>query len=121
MPYQTVFVPPELFLTHNGVKVYHCYKNDDIEDYIHKHWYTLNAQQDNEEDKFDIREIDVPEKEQLNAHPPYIGTVNPEWVAADQAQRQIMGKKWEEWLQIGFLNAAHNIVTSAIDKGILKA
>lgn len=31
MPYSSAFIPAEVFMEHNGTKIYHIYKNDDIE------------------------------------------------------------------------------------------
>lgn len=30
MPYTSAFVPAEVFMEHNGVTIYHVYKNDDM-------------------------------------------------------------------------------------------
>lgn len=42
MPYQNQWVDPELFMTHNGVNVYHTYKDDDVDNGAMLYWFTLN-------------------------------------------------------------------------------
>ena len=44
MPTQTTWVDPELFLDHGGVKVFHTYKDDDIEQGPNRFWFTLNPE-----------------------------------------------------------------------------
>lgn len=56
MPYKTVFEPAELFLSHNGVDVYHCYKDDEIEQGQREFHYVL-CNNLNEAESFDIREL----------------------------------------------------------------
>ena len=60
MPYQTIWVEPDLFLEHNGVKVYHSYKNDDFEDPLF-YWFCVYPSGDTsyEDDKrdFDVGDL----------------------------------------------------------------
>ncbi len=58
MPYVETWVEPEQFLSHNGVTVYHCYKDEDP-DYMRSHWYTTDVRE-REEYEFDVRKLPVP-------------------------------------------------------------
>jgi hypothetical protein len=44
MPTQTNWVDPELLLDHGGVKVFHTYKNDDLDQGPNPFWFTLNSE-----------------------------------------------------------------------------
>ena len=44
MPTQTVWIDPELFLEHQGVKVFHTYKDDDVNQGQRCYWLTVNPQ-----------------------------------------------------------------------------
>lgn len=54
MPY--IWVPPELYVRHNGVSVYRAYRNDNLDD-KYKYCYTLSAAEDGHQ--FDIRDLDL--------------------------------------------------------------
>ncbi len=56
MPYQQTEVPSEMFMRHNGVGIYHTYKNDYIEDVKRTYWFVTDPYQD-EGDSFDVREL----------------------------------------------------------------
>jgi len=43
MPYQTIWVEPELVLEQAQQKVFHTYRDDDIDQGTHRYWFTLNA------------------------------------------------------------------------------
>lgn len=60
MPY--VWVEPETFLEHNGVTIYHVYRNDNIND-VRCYWYTVDI---TENTAFDIR--DLPEYDGALSH-----------------------------------------------------
>ena len=42
MPTHTVWVDPEHFLTHNGVEVYHTYRDNDADQKVNRFVFTLN-------------------------------------------------------------------------------
>jgi hypothetical protein len=44
MPTQTVWIDPELLLEHQGVRVFHTYKDDDYDQGAKCYWFTLNPQ-----------------------------------------------------------------------------
>ena len=44
MPTQTSWVDPELFLDHGGVKVFHTYKDDDLDQGPNRYWFTLKTE-----------------------------------------------------------------------------
>lgn len=57
MPYKEVWLPPEVFLEHKGVKVYHVYKNNDADQGIRHFWYGLSPQCSDEGNSFDVRDV----------------------------------------------------------------
>ena len=44
MPMQTVWVEPELYFEHAGVKLFHTYKHDDVDQGVKRYWFTLNQE-----------------------------------------------------------------------------
>jgi len=70
MPFSSEWVPPEEYMSHAGVTVYHVYKDDDVEQGARTYWYTVNPEggdnDDEEEGVFDIREFDNPNGHDLN-------------------------------------------------------
>ena len=60
MPYRSEWAPAELALEHNGVCVYHTYKNDDIDQGPKLYWFVLDRSE-GEEDAFDVRDLELPE------------------------------------------------------------
>ena len=58
MAYKTVFEPAELFLSHKGVDIYHCYKDDEIEQGQREYHFVL-CDSLNEDESFDIRELNA--------------------------------------------------------------
>lgn len=109
MPYETVWAEPGLFFTHNGVNVFHTYKDDDIEQGENRHHYTLNATSD--EDHFDVRDFDT--LGLLKQHPPYIDTRGP---AEEQAERRAL---WDAWFETGEPAALKAVIAAALDDGRL--
>lgn len=61
MPYQSVFVPAEVFTEHNGVTIYHVYKNDDVEQGARTYSYAITEDgSDSDPDwggTFDVRDL----------------------------------------------------------------
>lgn len=112
MPYKTQYVAPKLFMEHNGVKVYHTYKNDDIDDRVYRYDYTLSA--DNCENNFDIRDLEVSETELLKNKPKFMSL-------DDSAElRKVLQTAWDNWNNIEEPKAIKCIIKSAIDKGLIK-
>jgi hypothetical protein len=58
MPYQTMIVEAEPYLEHNGVIIYHVYKNDDIDDTIRTYCFVTDPYHGENED-FDIRDAGI--------------------------------------------------------------
>jgi hypothetical protein len=44
MPFKTAWEGPELFVEHKGVKVFHTYKDDDVNQGQRCYWLTVNAE-----------------------------------------------------------------------------
>lgn len=58
MPYKTEWVEPALFLEHNGVKVWHVYKDDDVEQGLRSFWFVsdpINGENDGSD--WDVRDL----------------------------------------------------------------
>lgn len=53
------WIEPEELMTHNGVVIYHTYKNDSADD-RQSYWYTTDIS-DDEDFEFDVRDLPVPE------------------------------------------------------------
>jgi hypothetical protein len=56
MPFTSEWVPPEIFLTHKGVIVYHAYKDNDLSNGKATYWYTMSEREE-QEHEFDVREL----------------------------------------------------------------
>lgn len=60
MPYSSAWVPPEVYVTHGDVTVYHIYKNDDVEQGQMSFWYTTEETgyfDDAASGVFDVRDL----------------------------------------------------------------
>jgi hypothetical protein len=44
MPFHTQWVEPELFLEQAGVRVFHTYKDDDLDQGRKRYWFSLNPE-----------------------------------------------------------------------------
>lgn len=67
MPYISTFVSPKKFMSFKGVKVYHTYKDDEMENGPKTYSFTFNADADGE--VFDVRELSTWVEP---PHPPYL-------------------------------------------------
>ena len=59
MPYESKWVPPELFIEHKGVKVYHAYEDQDYEGRL-THHFAVGSEDDmvcEELTEFDVRDL----------------------------------------------------------------
>lgn len=75
MPTKTTWIAPEVFLEHNGVTVYHTYQDNDYEAGPMEYWFTLNGEDDDDDDHFDVRDLDVPSRARMETEPGMIKTV----------------------------------------------
>jgi hypothetical protein len=117
MPTATEWTDPDVALVHNGVTVYHTYKNDDVAQGTSEYRFTTDASSDDHH--FDIRSLDVPSKDAHKAHPPYLSNSDSRFAAASEDQRDQWRKEWEIWHEKGHENATLNILTEAIDLGLI--
>lgn len=115
MPYKTIWVEPEVFLEYKGVTVYHTYKDDDFEQGANWYWFRLDQEEEDDEGKFDIRDLDTDRL--LDSHPPYKS--GPEWDSATPQERDAILKAWAKWHGSGFHEARRAVLRNAIDKGLL--
>lgn len=116
MPYKIIWVEPEVFLEHNGVTVYHTYRDDDIDQGTDRYWFRLD--QEENDGKFDI--LDVDPLNLLKNHPPFF-KVNPSWESATPQERDAIMEAWNKWHESGFDEARRAVLKHAIDNGLLKA
>lgn len=114
---------PDILMTHKGVRVYFTYRDNDIEQPASDYLFTTSAT-DGNEGRFDVRSLDVPCKEQLDMHPPYLTAHgNPAYATATDAQRAEWKQQWHEWLNYGGgqEQAIHAVIREAIDLGLIVA
>ncbi len=58
MPFKTTFVMPEVFMRYKGVKVYHVYCDDDVDQGPLDFTYTLDPEHnESEPTAFDVRDL----------------------------------------------------------------
>ena len=50
-----MYTPPEVFLEHEGKKIYHHYKNGDLDERLN-HWFNTDYYE-NEDYAFDVRDL----------------------------------------------------------------
>ena len=115
MPYKPIWVEPEVFLEHNGVTVYHTYRDDDIDQGANWYWFRLD-QEENDEGKFYIRDLDTDKL--LDNHPPYWNVT--EWDSATPQERDAILEAWDMWRESGFYEARRAVLKHAIDNGLLE-
>jgi hypothetical protein len=110
MPYTTEWTPPELFMTHNGVNVFHAYKDDDMDAGRLTYWYTLDASEDGH--AFDVRDLAVPARATLDQHPPF-----------QQGEHNTSENRaaWEAWHREGEPGRIKQILREALDTSLLVA
>ena len=116
MPYKTIWVEPEVFLEHNGVTVYHTYRDDDFDQGANWYWFRLD-QEENDEGKFDIRDLDTDKL--LDNPPPYRN--GTEWDSTTPQERDAIMEAWNKWYESGFDEARRAVLRYAIDNGLLKS
>lgn len=56
MPFTSEWIPPEIFLTHKDVIVYHAYKDNEFSNGRSNYWFTM-SQKDEVDNEFDVREL----------------------------------------------------------------
>lgn len=118
MPYQTVWVDPEIFLTYKGVNVYYTYIDDDVNGGISEFIFTLDKVSD--ENPFDVRDLDVPSKGPL--HQPAAPFKNSkEYECASIDRKDEIDRLWREWFDSGRKVATQAVICEAIDQGLLTA
>ena len=118
MPSVTTSATAELFKIINGVKVFHTYRNDDMDQGASTYRYTLDPELDTKH--FDVRRIDVPATALLDSHPPFKTDSNPDWANADASERAKIDQEWEVWLATGETQVIVEIIDQALQAGLLE-
>ena len=123
MPYLSQWVAPEVFLTHNGVTIYHTYKDDDWEQGPQTYWFVTDEMA-SQDDGFDVREL--PLWPGVNQHPPFMTEETAraqgfksrvEWFHHPDHEK--VRAKWAVWNKAGEPEAIRKTLTDAIDRGLL--
>lgn len=118
MPSQSIWVDPDVFMTHNGVSVYHTYVDDDVEQGECRYTFTTDSAAD--DNRFDVRQLNVPSQSRLSIAPaPFLSKSNPEFVAASEEQKAQWDQQWDAWFDFGEREVIKTIVTEAIDMGLI--
>ncbi|MBE0704851.1 MAG: hypothetical protein IH582_17080 [Afipia sp.] len=134
MPFITEHRPAELFMEHAGVKIYHVYEHNEIEQGARTHWYATHEDGDDEDvhghdGVFDVRCLpSPPSPPRLDDQPPYIGAEHgreagfdnyDDWKSSPEyARRRAL---WDEWHDTGETAAICNTIRHAIDIGLITA
>lgn len=121
MPDSTIAVPAERFLIYGGVVVFHTYKDDDFDQGRNRFHFTT-YRYETEDGGFDVRDLDVPSKNLLNNHPPYLSaSSNPDYAKASADQKLQWEKQWAEWHKEGGGEdqAIRILLVEAIDRGLI--
>jgi hypothetical protein len=118
MPYRTVWEDPEVYLEHNGVTVYHTYKDDEVEQGPRTYYFVTNIS-DSEDEAFDVREFKVPSRVALEGHPPYLSESYSRYRDASPEQREQWGREWHLWQTGGEAEVIKTILREAIDQGLI--
>lgn len=134
MPFVTEHRPAELFMEHAGVKIYHVYKDNDMEQGARTHWFAIHEDGDDEDvhgynGVFDVRCLPAPPMPpRLGDQPPYIGAEHgreagfdnyDDWKdSPEYARRRAL---WDIWHDTGETAAVRNTIRHAIDIGLITA
>lgn len=111
MPDITEWAPPELFLTHSGVNVFHVYRDDDMNQGPKRFLFTLDATDDGR--SFDVRDLDVPSRPALENHPPFM--------TGEHRDDPGLQRQWDLWHSMTEPAAIKQVLRDAIDAGLLVA
>ena len=116
MPYKSIYINAEKFLTHRDVDIFHVYEDNDIDAIAKVHHYCLQSDSDVYSDAdfphFDVTSLPnwVPDP-----HPLFINHNKDDLVLQQQKQ-----EAWNDyWQQGGELAHIRKILCDAIDLGFL--
>lgn len=112
MPYQTVWIAPELFLEYRGVKVFNTYRDDDYDQGACTWWFTTDESGESGSE-FDVRTLAVPSQSCLDKRPPALTTSTSKEAVA----------QWLQWYGPGGVEetAIRKALCEAIDLGLITA
>ena len=110
MPFGTVrWVKPKVFLTHKGVKVYHVYEEDEIDNGARTFSYTLDVRGGDTEGDFDVRELKTWKEP---THPPFL---------CGKDDTPTNKKAWDKWHKDNVeIEAIKKAICEALESGELK-
>jgi hypothetical protein len=112
MPYIHEFIPNELFLEHNGVRIFHTYDDEYDEIQIY-HFGTANDTSTIGDDtQFDVRQLPTWKEPE---HPPYIEP------GIDPKDYDALSRAWTQYFQDNIEETAiRSAIIAAIDAGLLR-
>lgn len=119
MPYITADVEPEVFIEHNGLKVYHTYKNDCIDEGAKSYWFTTDPEGVESDDwcRFDVRSLATPAAAGFDRHPPFQSS--DEFLSAPPERQEEIRQAWSEWHTVGEPSVIAAVIKEAIEMGLL--
>lgn len=133
MPYTTVYRPADLYMEHAGVKIYHVYTDNDIDQGARTYLFAIHEDGDDEAGHeagvFDVRCLPAPPSSpRLDECPPFMGADHgreagfatfADWKnSAEFARRRSL---WDHWHKSGEAEAIRNTIRNAIDIGLITA
>jgi hypothetical protein len=120
MPYLESWIDPEVRLTHNGVKIYHTYRDDDYNQGANIYYFTTNGTDDDAEFHFDVRELPVPSAALLNIHPP--SKSSDEYKKGSPTRIAEIDAAWEEYHSPdgSHQKAIDTVIREAIDRYLIR-
>jgi len=106
-PYETVYRPPAVFLTHNGIRVFNVYEDDDIEQGPERFAFTLDTEGE-VAGAFDVRKLPGWREPE---HPPFLD--KPE---NDTPENEAAWRRFHDETEPAAIRAA---IAAALDSGHL--
>ncbi|CAM5291099.1 hypothetical protein ATER59S_00541 [Aquamicrobium terrae] len=132
MPYITEHQSAELFMEHDGVEIYHVYRDNDFDQGARTYWFAVHDDGDDDaahghHGVFDVRQLpEPPSPPSLNDRPPFIGADDgreagfatyEDWKNSSEYARR--SKLWDAWHEAGETDAIRNKIRYAIDIGVI--
>lgn len=119
MPTITQWTNPAVFLIHKGITIFHVYEDNDVGQGVKKYAYTTDNTSD--DNSFDIRQLDVQNKQLLTGHPPFISLSDAIYREATPEQRADFKRGWKEWQKPegGEDQAIKAVLKEAIELGLI--
>lgn len=112
MPYKTEWIDPDIFIEHEGVRIYHTYKDEEWENGRLTYWFTTSEDDFDEICHFDVRDIRLCDEDRVKTMGD--GKRTPSFKGSTAYQELICGSGEAEQDIIA------EIIRKAIEQGLLK-